>query len=74
MSFRAEPYGVFVDDLVTSITGGATRDTFRFLPETAPYRARRSRTSSPGRCVCTASRATRTCGSAMGSTSTSSTR
>jgi hypothetical protein len=37
MSFRAEPYGVFVDDLVTSITGGSTRDTFRFLPELQPF-------------------------------------
>jgi uncharacterized phage protein gp47/JayE len=37
VSFRAEPYGVFVDDLDTSITGGATRDTFRFLPELQPF-------------------------------------
>jgi uncharacterized phage protein gp47/JayE len=38
MSFRAEPYGVFVDDLVTSITGGVTRDSFRFLEELEPFR------------------------------------
>ncbi len=38
MSFRAEPFGVFVDDLVSSLTGGVTREVFRFVPELAPYR------------------------------------
>jgi hypothetical protein len=38
MSFRAEPYGVFVDDLVSSLTGGVTRQAFRFVPELEPYR------------------------------------
>ena len=30
MSFAAEPYGVFVDDLVSSLTGGVTRERFTF--------------------------------------------
>lgn len=38
MSFRAEPFGVFVDDLVSSLTGGVTRQVFRFVPELEPYR------------------------------------
>lgn len=38
MSFRAEPFGVFVDDLVSSLTGGVTREVFRFVPELAPHR------------------------------------
>jgi uncharacterized phage protein gp47/JayE len=38
MSFAAEPYGVFVDDLLTNLTGGVTREAFRFLPENAPFR------------------------------------
>lgn len=43
MSYAAEPYVQFVDDLLTALTGGVTRDEFRFLPENAPYRLR-----SPG--------------------------
>jgi uncharacterized phage protein gp47/JayE len=38
MTFRAEPFGVFVDDMVSAHTGGITRETFRFLPENEPYR------------------------------------
>ena len=38
MSFAAEPYAAFVDDLVTSLTGGVTREDFVFLPERAPFR------------------------------------
>jgi hypothetical protein len=38
MSFAAEPYGVFVDDLVSSLTGGVTRESFRFLAEQRPFR------------------------------------
>ncbi len=38
MTFRAEPFGVFVDDLVSSLTGGVTREMFRFLPENEPFR------------------------------------
>ena len=37
MTFRAEPFGVFVDDLVSNLTGGVTRERFKFLPELAPY-------------------------------------
>jgi uncharacterized phage protein gp47/JayE len=38
VSFAAEPYGVFVDDLVSSLTGGITREELVFLPENAPFR------------------------------------
>jgi uncharacterized phage protein gp47/JayE len=37
VSFRAEPYGVFVDDLVSAITGGTTRERFRFLLDQGAY-------------------------------------
>lgn len=37
MSFAAEPYGVFVDDLVSSLTGGITRERFTFLDEQKPF-------------------------------------
>ncbi len=38
MSFAAEPYGVFVDDLVSGLTGGSVREQFVFLPEQEPFR------------------------------------
>jgi hypothetical protein len=38
MSFAAEPYGVFVDDLVSALTGGVVREDFAFVPESAPYK------------------------------------
>ncbi len=38
MSYAAEPYAQFVDDLLTSLTGGIVRQQFRFLPEEAPFR------------------------------------
>lgn len=38
MSFAAEPYGVFVDDLVASLTGAVVREDFVFLEENAPFR------------------------------------
>jgi phage-related baseplate assembly protein len=38
MSFVAEPFGLFVDDLLTGLTGGVVREGFRFLPEDAPFR------------------------------------
>jgi uncharacterized phage protein gp47/JayE len=37
VSFAAEPYGVFVDDLVSSLTGGVTRERFTFLEENKPF-------------------------------------
>jgi uncharacterized phage protein gp47/JayE len=37
VSFAAEPYGVFVDDLVSSLTGGVTRERFTFLDENEPF-------------------------------------
>jgi uncharacterized phage protein gp47/JayE len=38
VSFAAEPYGVFVDDLVSSLTGGVVREDFTFLEENAPFK------------------------------------
>lgn len=37
MTFRAEPYGVFVDDLTSALTGGITRVPFRFVDEAKPF-------------------------------------
>ncbi len=38
MTFAAEPYGVFVDDLVSGLTGAVVREQFRFLPEQEPFK------------------------------------
>lgn len=38
MSYVAEPYAQFVDDLLTSLTGGVVREGFTFDPEQAPFR------------------------------------
>jgi phage-related baseplate assembly protein len=38
VTYAAEPYAQFVDDLLVSLTGGVTRERFTFLPEAAPYR------------------------------------
>jgi hypothetical protein len=38
MSYAAEPYAQFVDDLLLSLTGGVSRERFVFLPENAPFR------------------------------------
>jgi hypothetical protein len=38
MSYAAEPYVQFVDDLLTALTGGVVRDEFRFLSENEPFR------------------------------------
>lgn len=38
MTYAAEPYAQFVDDLLLALTGGVTRERFTFLPEAAPYR------------------------------------
>jgi uncharacterized phage protein gp47/JayE len=46
MSYAAEPYAQFVDDLLTSLTGGIIRRQFRFLEEEKPYRL-----SGPGTIV-----------------------
>ncbi|HEX9645718.1 MAG TPA: baseplate J/gp47 family protein [Acidimicrobiia bacterium] len=37
MSYAAEPYAVFVDDLVSNLTGGVTRIRFRFVEEEQPF-------------------------------------
>lgn len=41
MTFAAEPYGVFVDDLLANLTGGVSRVRFRFVPEELPFRLAR---------------------------------
>lgn len=38
MTYAAEPYVQFVDDLLTALTGGITRDEFRFSADNEPYR------------------------------------
>lgn len=38
MSFVAEPYGTFVEDLLLSLTGGTSRVRFRFVEEELPFR------------------------------------
>jgi len=38
VTYAAEPYAQFVDDLLMSLTGGVTRERFTFLPEAEPYR------------------------------------
>ncbi len=38
MTYAAEPYGVFVDDLLSALTGGVVREEFNYLPEHAPFR------------------------------------
>ncbi|HKJ03658.1 MAG TPA: baseplate J/gp47 family protein [Longimicrobiales bacterium] len=43
MSYVAEPYAQFVDDLLTSLTGGASRQRFVFLQENRPFQI-----SAPG--------------------------
>ncbi len=37
MTYVAEPYALFVDDLLTAFTGGSVRQVFRFLPENEPF-------------------------------------
>lgn len=46
MSFAAEPYGVFVDDLVSALTGGVVREEFVFVEQNAPFKL--SLTFQPG--------------------------
>ena len=38
MSYAAEPYAQFVEDLLLSLTGGVSRERLVFLPENAPFR------------------------------------
>jgi|GEM_PF-958749 len=38
MSYVAEPYAQFVDDLLTGLTGGHVRETFRMASEESPFR------------------------------------
>lgn len=38
MSFAAEPYGVFVDDLLTGLTGGIARESFVYLAADNPFK------------------------------------
>ncbi len=43
MSYAAEPYAQFVEDLLIALTGGISRQEFRFLKEQMPFRL-----SAPG--------------------------
>jgi phage-related baseplate assembly protein len=38
MSYAAEPYAQFVDDLLTSLTGGIIRQSFDFVDEAKPFK------------------------------------
>ncbi len=38
MSFAAEPYGTFVEDLLANLTGGVSRLPFRYVEEELPFR------------------------------------
>lgn len=38
MTYAAEPYAQFTDDLLSALTGGTIREQFRFLAEEAPYK------------------------------------
>ncbi len=38
MTYAAEPYAQFVDDLLSALTGGQVREQFRFLPELQPFK------------------------------------
>lgn len=38
MSFVAEPYGTFVEDLLANLTGGVSRVRFRYVDEELPFR------------------------------------
>jgi Baseplate J-like protein len=37
VSYAAEPYAQFLDDLLTALTGGVIREQFLFVPENAPF-------------------------------------
>jgi phage-related baseplate assembly protein len=38
VTYAAEPYAQFVDDLLMSLTGGTTRERFTFLPDASTFR------------------------------------
>jgi uncharacterized phage protein gp47/JayE len=38
VSYAQEPYAQFVDDLLTALTGGVSREQFVFAPERAPFK------------------------------------
>jgi hypothetical protein len=48
MSYVAEPYAQFVDDLLTGLTGGRTREPFRMLEEERPFRLSAEGAIAPG--------------------------
>jgi hypothetical protein len=37
MTYAAEPYAQFVDDLLLGLTGGVVRESFLYVPEDAPF-------------------------------------
>ncbi len=48
MTYAAEPYAQFVDDLLSALTGGSIREQFRFRPEEAPYKLAATAAVVPG--------------------------
>jgi uncharacterized phage protein gp47/JayE len=48
VTYAAEPYAQFVDDLLSALTGGSIREQFRFLPEEAPYKLAATAAVVPG--------------------------
>lgn len=48
MSFAAEPFGTFVEDLLANLTGGTSRVRFRFVPAERPFRLAEHERALPG--------------------------
>ena len=48
MSFSAEPYAVFADDLVSNMTGGVSRLRYRFVEEEQPFQLGVDASIQPG--------------------------
>lgn len=48
MSFAAEPFGTFVEDLLANLTGGTSRVRFRFVPAERPFRLAEHERVQPG--------------------------
>ena len=49
MSFAAEPYGTFVEDLLANLTGGESRVRFTFVDDELPFRLADQRAVAPQR-------------------------
>ena len=48
MTYAAEPYAQFADDLLSALTGGTIREQFRFLPEHQPFKLAAAAAVLPG--------------------------